>query len=288
MRRSCGGSGGLRLGRWKFESRGRGVLFRRQRLGFGQDCRVSAIVFDIQGLVRLGGSHVLDLVGGGSYVLIVCGDQFLRRRGMLNATGASTIGNVVIVDDRVGVDDGSVDVDVGDDGLIHAHDRGVIGKLVSAPLAAGKADAHIAEAVIHAAVVADVGTPVALVKSVVAALPAPVGGRPQRTLIGSGHPGTGNPEVAIVAPGPIAGGPQQVGLRAEWLFIDRQDRRRNTDTDPDGDLREQRGRNHRHKQSKQKQTCRAKQSHRKNLPVLACLLRGGNYPPVRSEGLGTG
>jgi hypothetical protein len=294
VRRSCGcrmslgrwsgvsrnrrGSGRLRLGRWRFESYGRGVFFRRQRFGVSQGFRVSAIVFGIQGLVGLGRSDVLDLVGGGGYVLIMRSNQFLRSGGMLNAAGASAIGNVVIVDDCGLVDDGGVDVGVADDGLVHVHDRGVIGKFVSAPFAAGKADAHVAEAIIHAAVVADVGTPVALVKSVLAALPAPVSGRPQRTLIGRGHPGSGNPEVSVVAPAPIAGSPHQVGLRAGWLFIDRQDRRRDPDTDADGDLRERRDRNHRYEQSKQKQTCRAKQSHRKNLPVLACLRRGGTRP----------
>jgi hypothetical protein len=171
---------------------------------------------------------------------------------MLNAARASAIGNVVIVDDCRVVDDGGVDIDIGDDGLIHVDDRGVIGKGVSTPFAACKADAHVAEAIIHAAVVADVGAPVTIVKSIVAAFPAPVGGRPQRPLIGSGHPGSGNPEVAVITPGPIAGSPHQVGFRADRLFIDRQHRRRNPDTDTDGDLRERRYRNHRHEQSKQK------------------------------------
>jgi hypothetical protein len=153
---------------------------------------------------------------------------------MVNAAGTSAVGDAAIVDDCRVVDDRRVDVGVAYDGLIHVHDRGVISKIVAVPLAAGKADAHVAKAIIHAAVVTDVGPPVALVKSVVAAFPAPVGGCPQRTLIGSGHPGAGNPKVAVIAPGPIAGSPHQVGLRAGRLLIDRQLRR--SDPDTDGDL----------------------------------------------------
>jgi hypothetical protein len=170
---------------------------------------------------------------------------------MVNAAGPSAIGNVAIVDDCGVVDDCRVDVGVADDGLIHVHDRGVIGKVVSAPLAAGKTDAHVTKAIIHAAVVADVRAPIALVESVVAAFPAPVGGRPQRTLIGGGNPGAGNPEVAVIAPGPKARNPHQVGLRAGRLFIDRQHRRCDPDADADRDLCERRNRNCRHQQGKQ-------------------------------------
>lgn len=254
------------------------MLFGRQGFGDGQDSGVAAIVFDIQGLVGLGGSNVLHLVGGWSHVLIVRGDPLFGSRIMVNAAGASAIGNVVIVDDGGVVDDRRIDIDVADDGLIHMDDCGVIGKIVTMPFAAREADAHVAKAVIHAAVVTDMGTPVALVKSVMTAFPAPVGGCPQRTLIGGRHPGSGNPEVAVIAPGPIAGSPQQVGLRAGRLFIDRQHRRRDPDTDTDGDLCARRYRDHQHEESKQKYTSRAKQSHRKNLRVLACLPHRGNRP----------
>jgi hypothetical protein len=135
-----------------------------------------------------------------------------------------------------------------DDVFIHMHDCGVIGKGVAAPLAASKADASIAEAIVDAAVVADVAAPIAAMEGVVTIRPVPVVGRPQRAFIGSRNPGAGHPVVVsiVIGVGPIAGRPHQVGLRADRLHIDGHLRRSKADTDDD--LRVRRGWNQREKQ----------------------------------------
>ena len=154
-------------------------------------------------------------------MLIVRGNQFFRGCPVLYAVGSAAIGNVVVVDDRVVHHNRPVNVGSVNDGLIHMHHRGVIGKVAAPPFAAGKTDTLIAAAVVHAAVVAHVRTPVAMIEAIVAAGPVPIWRRPQRALVGSRHPGAGNPVVIPVAPGPVAGNPHQVRLGTHGLYIDR-------------------------------------------------------------------
>ena len=54
---------------------------------------------------------------------------------MLNTSTTTAKSNVPVVGDGVSFDDGAVNVGGVDSGLIHAHDRGVVGELASAPLA---------------------------------------------------------------------------------------------------------------------------------------------------------
>ena len=58
------------------------------------------------------------------------------------------------------VDDGLVDVDISDDGGVNAADSSVVVEAVSAPVAAFITSAVVAEAIVHAAVEADVRAPV--------------------------------------------------------------------------------------------------------------------------------
>jgi hypothetical protein len=175
-------------------------------------------------------------------------------------------------------DDASLDncpVNVGgvDDIPIHMDDRGVIGKGAAAPLAAGKAVASIAVAIVDAAVVADMAAPIAAMESVLAVGPVPVVGCPQRALVGRLDPGAGHPVVValirIVAP--VAGRPHQVGPGADRLRIDRQLRWSEADTD--GDLRVRRDGNQREQKRQQEPTRGAEDLHRKNLLVLWRTLR---------------
>jgi hypothetical protein len=154
---------------------------------------------------------------------------------VLDATGTAVVGNAPVVDNRVSLHNCAVDIGGVNDGLIHAHHRSVIGKLIAAPLAARKADATVAVTVVHAAVVAHVTAPVALMEPVAPTGPAPIMGRPQCAFIGRLHPRTRNPEVIAVPIGPITWNPNQVGLRAIGLFVDGQYRRRKAYRD--GDLR---------------------------------------------------
>src|SRR6202035_5262039 len=111
-------------------------------------------------------------------------------------------------------------VHVGDVGRVDVGDRAVVVELVAAPAAALIALAAIAEAVVDAAVEADVRAPVAAAPHIDAALPAPVSGRPQQAHGGRQRPGSGYPVVVLVSPRPVAGDPDVAGRRARRLNID--------------------------------------------------------------------
>jgi hypothetical protein len=96
----------------------------------------------------------------------------------------------------------------------------------AAPVAALVADADVAKAVIDAAIVADVWTPVATVKAIAVIVVAPVAGGPERALIGSLHPSAGNPVVTASTPGPVAGRPKIAVARRLGLVVIWQGRRR--------------------------------------------------------------
>jgi hypothetical protein len=177
----------------------------------------------------------LRLDTGRSRMHFVLGSTLRRAGGVLNATRTAVVGHVMRIGDDASLHHCPINVGSVNNGLIHMHDRGVIGKVATAPLAAGKADAAVAVAVVHAAVVADVAAPIALMEAIVAVGPAPVVGRPQRAFIGSWNPGAGHPVVVsiVIGVGPIAGRPHQIGLRADRLHIDGQLRRSEADTDDD-------------------------------------------------------
>ena len=83
---------------------------------------------------------------------------------VLDASLATAKSYTRVIYHRIVVDDGFIDIRVVDDRGVHPDHCGVVSKIMASPLAAGKADAHVAEAVIHAAVVADVIAPVAIVE----------------------------------------------------------------------------------------------------------------------------
>lgn len=95
---------------------------------------------------------------------------------MLHAAGPAAEGRVIGVRHRVSLDDRPVDECGVDEAHNHIDNSGVIGEAPTAPLAAGKTDAQVAAAVVDAAVVANVGAPVALVVSIAAIRPAPISG----------------------------------------------------------------------------------------------------------------
>ena len=109
---------------------------------------------------------------------------------------------------------------------IHIIVGAVVVEVSAAPVAALVADAHIAKAVIHAAIVADVRTPIPAVKPIVVIVIAPVAGGPQRALVGSLHPTAGNPVITALAPGPVAGSPKIIVAGSLRLVVVGQGRRR--------------------------------------------------------------
>ena len=214
---------------------------------------------------------MLLLVRGYGGVPLVLGHPFLRAGLVADAARAAAEGHVAIPSNEASLHappvlEGFVDIPA-----VHMHYKGVIGEDPAAPLAAGKAEAAITVAVIHAAIVADVPAPVAGMEDIEAVRPAPVAGRPQSALIGRRNPRARNPVVAVVAIGPVTGHPHQAGLRAVGLHIDRQLRRCNTDTDEDACVRRN---GDEHDNQRQQKPARGMQKfHKKNLLIVPYLPR---------------
>jgi hypothetical protein len=204
-------------------------------------------------------------------MMLVAGDSFARRRVVVNAARTAAIAYMAVPGDVSSVHSSAVYVHRVK-AHAHMHDRGVICKDSAAPLAAGKADTPVAEAVVHAAVVAHMRTPIAGMEDIHSVLPAPVVGRPQQAGRGRGNPGAGNPIVAaVLVVGPIAGRPHQPRFRARGLLVDGQRRRRNAH--PDEYLSVARHRDDREKKRQQEPARRKKLFHGKTLSILSCLAR---------------
>jgi hypothetical protein len=132
----------------------------------------------------------------------------LLRGGLAIDAAGAVVADVVHIDDGVVDDYVAIDIDVGGvPSATEVGDGAVVEEVVTAPLATIEADAAVAEAVVDAAVVADVRAPVAFVPTVVAAFKTPVAGGPEIAGLRCEDPGAGDPEVASVAVGPVAGCP---------------------------------------------------------------------------------
>ena len=127
------------------------------------------------------------------------------RRNMEPARSAvvTRMGVVRIHDDRAVVH-------VVHDADIHVVDRAVVVEVTSAPVTALVAVTGVAKAVIDAAIIADVLTPIAGVIAVGVVPVAPVAGGPKCALVGSLNPCAGNPIIAVWRPGPVARRPDIV------------------------------------------------------------------------------
>ena len=108
---------------------------------------------------------MLHLVGGGLEVVLVC-SLHLHGRGMRLDSCAAVEAHMVVIDDRVVLNHGAVFIHV-----VHMHatevrDCSVVREGSAPPLAAEEANAAVTEAVVDAAIEADVGTPVACMPTV--------------------------------------------------------------------------------------------------------------------------
>src|SRR6185437_939218 len=119
-----------------------------------------------------------------------------------------------------------IDVNVGDPDVINT---AVVIEIPAVPITAFIAFTEITEAVIDAAVKANVGAPVARVPKICAAVPAPVTRGPEQARLRRDHPSAGHPVVSIRAISPVAWGPDVSIAGARWLRIHRQHRGRNVD-----------------------------------------------------------
>src|SRR5260370_25587342 len=110
-------------------------------------------------------------------------------------------------------------------------------------------EAAITEAVIYAAIKADMITPIAPVPEVSLASPTPVTGSPEVANPRRDDPGSGNPIVLliIVVVSPVAGSPDVAITRTNGLLVHGKRWRSNTDPKTEGPLSGGDGREHEQK-----------------------------------------
>ncbi len=106
-------------------------------------------------------------------------------------------------------------------------DRAVVVEMAATPIAALVAEAHIAKAVVDAAIVANMSTPVAAIKAIAVMPKAPIARRPKCSFVRRLNPCPRYPVIALGTPSPIAGRPYiaftgcirliVVGQRRRWF-----------------------------------------------------------------------
>jgi hypothetical protein len=212
--------------------------------------------------------RILRLCRGRARVLIVFRRMFRRRSRVLDSARAAVVRHMIRVSYNSLLHNRLVRIRCVDIRLIHVHHSRVVGEVPTSPLPACKADPAVAVSIVHAAVVTHVPAPVASMKSIPAAVPSPVGRRPESAEIWRRNPHAWHPVVVpfIVRIRPIAGCPHQVWLGANWLHIHGQRRGRKPDINTDAHLRMQRCSGNRHQKSKQNETHGSKQLHEQNPP----------------------
>lgn len=116
----------------------------------------------------------------------------------------------------------SLVVHVVDDVHVHVGHIAVIEEVIVIPVAAVIAVAEIAETIINSAVETDDWTPIACVEEIAIRAPSPVAGSPEQARLRREDPSARNPIVVgnIGIPGPIAGRPNVIIAGADRLSID--------------------------------------------------------------------
>lgn len=109
---------------------------------------------------------MLLLERGSGHMLFMLGNPFLGAGSMMDAAGTAAEGDVVIPGYKASFHAPAVFKGVVDIPAVDVDDHGVVVEVVASPLAAGKADAAVAKAVVHAAIVADVASPIAFVEDI--------------------------------------------------------------------------------------------------------------------------
>jgi len=144
---------------------------------------------------------VLPLRGHRWSMGLAHGHKLLRRGTGIQSAAPANIAHAIIGDV---VDVGPVDIDIAHARTVHVIDRSVVPKMAALPVAAIVAVADVAEAVVDAAIEADVNAPVTVVPVVAVAVVAPVARRPQPARVGRDHPRSRHPVIARGRIAPIA------------------------------------------------------------------------------------
>jgi hypothetical protein len=211
--------GSSRQGAHRYGGRGTNVVIGLQRLARDNNGWAPLVDLGKVAAVGFGGPRMLDLGCHGRRVLLPNRHDLRRPRSSLDAAPAAVVAHIV---HDGGVVDDFVVVDVVDNRRIHVVDGPVVGEVVVVPVAALIPEANVAEAVVDAAVVADVATPISTVKTVPAAIIAPIRRCPQSALVRCIDPRAGDPIVALGSVVPIARGPDIVVTRRRRLLVLRQ------------------------------------------------------------------
>ena len=175
----------------------------------------AALVHVVELLAILRGlALVLDLGGHRRSAGPAEGRDLCRPWPYVNAAATAVIGDPrPVIDDHVAV------VNMSDVDDVHPVDGAVVVEVVAVPITAIVAISGVAEAVVYAAIEADMQTPVATIETPAVVVPAPVSGRPKRSVVGRGAPRPGNPVIACWRPIPVTWSPDIVGRGGFGLLI---------------------------------------------------------------------
>lgn len=157
-------------------------------------CQHSSIGAGHLALMRLGRGQV--------GVVLARSGHFRRVRTSIDSPGATVEADVAdmhVVNARV--------VRVVDDVDVYVGHGAVIEEMAAGPIAAEEAGAWIAEAIVDAAVEADMRPPIAGIPDIEAVIPAPIAGSPEKADNGRLNPRAGNPIIAVITVGPITRSP---------------------------------------------------------------------------------
>src|SRR5580698_3153714 len=182
--------------------------------------------------------NVLSLRSGRRSMVFARGRFFGCRGAGAQTSAAPVIADAI--DGRV-VDDGLV-IHIGDVNIAaDIGHRAVVAKDSIVPASAFESGSAVTEAIVDAAIEADLWAPIAFIKDERTAAPTPVTGGPEQADSGRLHPGARHPVIAVRTISPIAGSPQISGRGNRWLRVDGE--RRWADRDRHADLRKNGGRN---------------------------------------------
>lgn len=126
----------------------------------GHGVRMSAVVLRIEAAIGTCRLEMLLLERGCADVPFVHCMQLVGRRIVPDSAGAAAVCHVAFVHDCVVLHHGAIDICVVDVDIVYAHNCGVVFETMVVPPAADKANAHVAESVVHAAIEAHVRSPI--------------------------------------------------------------------------------------------------------------------------------
>ena len=229
--------------------RGAPVLASQRPLG-NNPVRAAVVAIEVGIPIAHGRLDVPLLEGGPLEALPAIKVAFLAVRRMSDSTRPTVKGHTAVTVHIVAAPVIAIVVGVPNETTIHAPDGGVVVEEAIMPPPTNKADTEVTEAIVDAAIVAHIVTPVTGMPIVEASGPAPVAGGPQRADKGRRNPRAGNPVVAVGTISPVTRSPDHARARAKRLLINKQWRRSISYADEYAGMR---GRgNQRHCKSKQK------------------------------------